>query len=303
MLALCNKKWGFGLQFGHSPSKRKSVALCLGSLLPYTVSCGGNNQRNLANGKGPMKPSEKMERTGLLLQAEKWPANTFQSRSLFVWVHGYLYNNTACSCFFSNGIQSRASSTNSGTYRNGSQEASLLYKSGTAYYDILGVSKNATQSQIKSAYYKQSFRFHPDRNAGSDEAGRFGEVSEAYTVLGSVSLRKKYDRGILNWDDVRKAGKPNGKATSPSRNGATAQRGASATANPRTPSKPMFNFDEFYQAHYGEQLQREKMWRERREFIQKFKKQKLSRFSLFKLSDVSAFLLLVSAVVLVVSFK
>uniref|UniRef100_A0A3P8UL44 J domain-containing protein n=1 Tax=Cynoglossus semilaevis TaxID=244447 RepID=A0A3P8UL44_CYNSE len=45
-----------------------------------------------------------------------------------------------------------------------------LYKTKTGYYDVLGVSSSATQAQIKTAYYKQSFIYHPDRNSGSEEA-------------------------------------------------------------------------------------------------------------------------------------
>uniref|UniRef100_A0A8C4S5K7 J domain-containing protein n=1 Tax=Erpetoichthys calabaricus TaxID=27687 RepID=A0A8C4S5K7_ERPCA len=48
-----------------------------------------------------------------------------------------------------------------------------MVKSKTAYYDILQVTPSATQAQIKTAYYKQSFLYHPDRNAGSEEAARF----------------------------------------------------------------------------------------------------------------------------------
>uniref|UniRef100_A0A3Q3GAZ0 J domain-containing protein n=1 Tax=Labrus bergylta TaxID=56723 RepID=A0A3Q3GAZ0_9LABR len=55
----------------------------------------------------------------------------------------------------------------------------------TAYYDILKVSSNATQSQIKTAYYKQSFIYHPDKNPGSDEATQlFSEITYLiYTLL------------------------------------------------------------------------------------------------------------------------
>uniref|UniRef100_A0A3B1K2K7 J domain-containing protein n=1 Tax=Astyanax mexicanus TaxID=7994 RepID=A0A3B1K2K7_ASTMX len=78
-------------------------------------------------------------------------------------------------------------------------EAELLnqttfHRSKTAYYDILQVSPNATQAQIKTAYYKQSFLYHPDKNPGREEATyRFAQISEAYSILGSVGLRKKYD--------------------------------------------------------------------------------------------------------------
>uniref|UniRef100_A0A3B4V630 DnaJ homolog subfamily C member 30, mitochondrial n=1 Tax=Seriola dumerili TaxID=41447 RepID=A0A3B4V630_SERDU len=87
-------------------------------------------------------------------------------------------------------------------------------KAPTAYYDILKVSPGATQSQIKTAYYKQSFIYHPDKNPGSKEATqRFSEISEAYTVLGNISLRRKYDRGILSQSDIRSAGRPSSKET------------------------------------------------------------------------------------------
>uniref|UniRef100_A0A3B3UWH9 J domain-containing protein n=1 Tax=Poecilia latipinna TaxID=48699 RepID=A0A3B3UWH9_9TELE len=66
-----------------------------------------------------------------------------------------------------------------------------LYKTKTGYYDVLEVPTTATKAQIKTAYYKQSFAFHPDRNPGSAEAtDRFSEISEAYTVLGDKVLRK-----------------------------------------------------------------------------------------------------------------
>uniref|UniRef100_A0A3Q3A1N8 J domain-containing protein n=1 Tax=Kryptolebias marmoratus TaxID=37003 RepID=A0A3Q3A1N8_KRYMA len=67
-----------------------------------------------------------------------------------------------------------------------------LYKTKTGYYDVLELPPSATQAQIKNAYYKQSFIYHPDRNAGSDEATvRFSVISEAYTVLGNKQINKK----------------------------------------------------------------------------------------------------------------
>uniref|UniRef100_A0A3Q3M9W0 DnaJ homolog subfamily C member 30, mitochondrial n=1 Tax=Mastacembelus armatus TaxID=205130 RepID=A0A3Q3M9W0_9TELE len=104
-----------------------------------------------------------------------------------------------------------------------SEDGPLLHRSRTAYYDVLKVSPGATQSQIKTAYYKQSFIYHPDKNPGSKEATqRFSEISEAYTVLGNLSLRRKYDRGILSQSDIRSAGRP------PSKEPATRSTGSPA---------------------------------------------------------------------------
>uniref|UniRef100_A0A8C5P6I1 DnaJ heat shock protein family (Hsp40) member C30 n=1 Tax=Leptobrachium leishanense TaxID=445787 RepID=A0A8C5P6I1_9ANUR len=159
--------------------------------------------------------------------------------------------------------------------RNGPVPPPPRHQSRTAYYDILEITGNASQSQIKTAFYKQSFRYHPDRNAGSEDAAlRFGEVTEAYYVLGSVNLRKKYDQGILSLEDVRKAKKPTSTGDGRTRKGASGQRDAtSSAASLRTSAKPMFNFDAFYQAHYGEQLERERILKARRESMEKLKRE------------------------------
>ena len=52
------------------------------------------------------------------------------------------------------------------------------------YYDILGLSKSASDSEIKSSYRKLAMKYHPDRNPGDKKAEeKFKEVSEAYEVL------------------------------------------------------------------------------------------------------------------------
>jgi curved DNA-binding protein len=62
------------------------------------------------------------------------------------------------------------------------------------YYDVLGVSKNAGDDEIKKAYRKLAMKYHPDRNPNKKEAEeRFKEINEAYAVLGDKEKRKQYD--------------------------------------------------------------------------------------------------------------
>ncbi|KAM4701062.1 dnaJ homolog subfamily C member 30, mitochondrial [Discoglossus pictus] len=232
---------------------------------------------------------------------------SLMSRSQQLIIEGHLTHGFPGSRCFSQGANFRSSYNNNGSRQrasNGAQDVPPLYRSRTAYYDILGVTGSATQSQIKTAYYKQSFLYHPDRNAGSEEAAsHFSEISEAYMVLGSVNLRKKYDHGILSWEDVRTAGKPSAKGVSPTRKDPSSQRGASSSTSSRSPTKPMFDFDAFYQAHYGEQLEREQFFRKRREQIQRRKKEPNLRWPFHKLSEISAMFLLLSAIFVLVSLK
>ncbi len=68
-----------------------------------------------------------------------------------------------------------------------------MSNSARDYYEILGVSRNATQDEIKNAYRKLALQYHPDRNKSPDAEGRFKEMSEAYAVLSDQEKRKQYD--------------------------------------------------------------------------------------------------------------
>ena len=77
------------------------------------------------------------------------------------------------------------------------------------YYKILGVSKTASQDEIKKAYRKLARKYHPDKNPGDKTAEeKFKEISEAYEVLGNPENRKKYDEVGMYWrqyDEYKKA--------------------------------------------------------------------------------------------------
>lgn len=63
------------------------------------------------------------------------------------------------------------------------------------YYEVLGVARDASDGDIKSAYRKLALKYHPDRNPGSKEAeDRFKEAAEAYSVLCDSDKRARYDR-------------------------------------------------------------------------------------------------------------
>ncbi len=83
------------------------------------------------------------------------------------------------------------------------------------YYQILGVSKTATEKDIKQAYRKLAKQLHPDKNPGNKQAeARFKEVNEAYEVLSDAEKRSKYDTLGQNWsqyEQMQHGGGPGGQ--------------------------------------------------------------------------------------------
>lgn len=143
----------------------------------------------------------------------------------------------------------------------------LFYRSTTQkrqnFYEVLEVTPNATQSQIKAAYYRLSMKHHPDKVDSSDN--KFQQLTEAYETLGNVHARKTYNRGLF----VRGPGRQdpnieeidsliNPKRRQPTHLGRTEK----------------YNFDEFYKMHYPETLARRRNAKSEYEMYEKMKSER-----------------------------
>ena len=62
------------------------------------------------------------------------------------------------------------------------------------FYEVLGVSKNASAQEIKTAYRKQALKWHPDRNKSSEATDKFKEINKAYEVLSDPKKKERYDQ-------------------------------------------------------------------------------------------------------------
>lgn len=75
------------------------------------------------------------------------------------------------------------------------------------YYQVLGISKNASAEEIKKAYRKLARKYHPDLNPGDKQAEtRFKEINEAQEVLSDPEKRRKYDQYGQYWQQVGQGG-------------------------------------------------------------------------------------------------
>lgn len=61
------------------------------------------------------------------------------------------------------------------------------------YYEVLGLSANATLAEIKTTYRKMASQYHPDKNSAAEAPAKFRQVQEAYETLSDVEKRKTYD--------------------------------------------------------------------------------------------------------------
>lgn len=65
---------------------------------------------------------------------------------------------------------------------------------GKDYYRVLGITKAATDEEIKKSYRKLALRYHPDKNKAAGAEDKFKEIAEAYEVLSDKKKRDIYDK-------------------------------------------------------------------------------------------------------------
>lgn len=185
-----------------------------------------------------------------------------------------------------------------------------LYRSKTGYYEVLQVSPDATHAQIKTAYYKQSFRHHPDKTANGGRGGggeedpstlRFSDISEAYNVLGNKALKKKYDRGILSQSDLV-GSQPRSPPAKGEEEETRRTRGVSVLGADTDSPQKVFDFDIFIKSHYGGQLKRRRDMKNRQEQIREKESRDLER-KMMKVVEVAAGLLALIAIAVMVNLN
>ena len=130
------------------------------------------------------------------------------------------------------------------------------------FYKLLGVSKTATENEIKKAYRKLSLEYHPDKNPSPDAGSKFQKINEAYEILGDVDKRKMYD------NNGSMPGSPFGNGNSPFCENPFGPGGfpffhASTQSMPRRPGNdPNIHninriFEQFFTGHMGTMFEEE----------------------------------------------
>lgn len=121
------------------------------------------------------------------------------------------------------------------------------------YYQVLGVSRSATQKEIQQAYRKLARQYHPDVNKAKDAEARFKEINEANEVLGDPDKRKRYDELGADWKPGQEFRPPPGWG-GPSGGGAggrARQRGGHPGANGEGFQFEGGSFSDFFEQIFG----------------------------------------------------
>lgn len=108
------------------------------------------------------------------------------------------------------------------------------------YYKVLGLTKNASEKEVKSAYRKMARKFHPDLNPNDAEAEKkFKQLNEANEVLSDAEKRKKYDQYGKDWQHAEEFEK------------AKAERRSGARSRQYNTSGGQGDFSDFFESMFG----------------------------------------------------
>lgn len=154
-------------------------------------------------------------------------------------------------------------------------------KKTPSHYETLEVNSRATQGEIKSAYFKLSKQYHPDKNKSDEASEKFRDISEAYEVLGNFNSRKVYDRSLIvkprSERDCAKSSRLDPKMKYYQTQAAIFKHES------KSGSTPVYDFDAWTKAHYGQTLRRniqdKKDSRRLRELRKHFESEPLDRGS------------------------
>lgn len=146
-------------------------------------------------------------------------------------------------------------------------------------YDVLGVSPNSKESEIKSAFYKLSKKYHPDINKTEEASTKFAEVLSAYEILGNHTKRRLYDRGTMTHPRFgasphhRAKPEKDGPRKNPIRPGGVGQRPEGATVHHRaftdTTGRPGFKFESDFHHFYSTSYENRMFTKKESEFFMK----------------------------------
>ncbi|CAG9559269.1 unnamed protein product [Danaus chrysippus] len=144
---------------------------------------------------------------------------------------------------------------------------------GASHYDVLGITPKATQNDIKTAYYELSKKYHPDKSKDEESAKKFRQICEAYEVLGNVSLKKMYDKGLIvgKENTSRMDYQPEPEPTDPTLKfyKSREHKNVVPTMDGHT---PVFDFDAWSKQHYGNLIKKRTY---AREFVEKQRKKEV----------------------------
>ncbi|XP_058977655.1 dnaJ homolog subfamily C member 30, mitochondrial [Musca domestica] len=171
------------------------------------------------------------------------------------------------------------------------------------HYDVLGISRKATQTEIKAAYYRLSMLYHPDKNQGSDSAAlKFREITQAYEVLGNYKLRRLYDKGVIHTTTERPEESMRGAEPEEEDDPSTKfykSRFTKSTVADSDGRSPIYNLDEWSRIHYANTFQRRQNAKEK--YNRTKKQEKDGR--LMTQNEILLFLIMVATALVFLKFS